>query len=160
MFRPTLTYPTRLPKWPRPTPPDRTGCAEFICGTIGIPMRRGIAIVLTMLFSWLLILPALGGSTDLTVPACCRKNGKHHCMMRMAELSNSGTVITTIAEKCPCGPQATVASHTRFCTPSVSQAVFAGLIRHPAVSPQTEASYRISYDRARQKRGPPSLILC
>jgi hypothetical protein len=122
-------------------------------------MRRGIATVLTILFGWLLILPALSGSSDLTIPLCCRKNGKHHCMMRSAQVSNSGTVITAIAEKCPCCPQATTASQVRLCTPGISEAVFAGLVRHPAVSPQTEASYRVSYDRSRQKRGPPSLIL-
>jgi hypothetical protein len=105
-------------------------------------------------------LPTLSGSTDLTVPLCCRKNGKHHCVMSGAEANNSGTVITTIAGKCPCCPQATAASHVRFCTPGISEAVFAGLVRHPAVSLQTEASYPISYDHSRQKRGPLSLILC
>jgi hypothetical protein len=122
-------------------------------------MRRGIAIVLTLLFSWLLIVPAFAASSDSTIPVCCRKNGKHHCMARGMAQGSSGAAISVVTEKCPCCPHATVASQTQFCAPATSQAVFAGLLRHPAVAPQTEASYRISYDRSRQKRGPPSLIL-
>ena len=122
-------------------------------------MRRGIAIVLTVLFSWLLILPAFAAANDLGIPACCRKNGKHHCMMRLAQESSPGTAISVMGEKCPCCPHAIAGSQAQFCAPATSQAVFAGLVRHPAVAAQAEASYRISYDRSLQKRGPPSLIL-
>jgi hypothetical protein len=37
------------------------------------------------------------------------------------------------------------------------QRIFAAIVAHPTAGPQTEALYRISYSRAGQKRGPPSL---
>jgi hypothetical protein len=44
-------------------------------------MRRTIALALTMIFSWMLIGPAFGPDADANLPPCCRRNGKHHCMM-------------------------------------------------------------------------------
>jgi hypothetical protein len=123
-------------------------------------VQRSIAIILTALFSWLIVLPMVLPSAAASLPACCRKNGKHRCVMTAgAESSASGPVLTGITAKCPCCPTATMGTQTQFSTPGLSAAIFAGLVRHPAVSPQVEASYRISHDRARQKRGPPSFIL-
>jgi hypothetical protein len=34
--------------------------------------------------------------------------------------------------------------------------MFSNIVCHPASRAQTEANYRISYNRAAQKRGPPS----
>jgi hypothetical protein len=44
-------------------------------------MRRSVAILLALMFSWILILPAFAGSAESNLRACCRKDGKHHCMM-------------------------------------------------------------------------------
>jgi hypothetical protein len=111
------------------------------------------------LFTWLLILPVFLSSKNLTVPACCRKDGKHHCMMHPAQVYDSGPSVSSITTKCPCCPHFTLASGMHSFAASTAEAVYSGLIRHPAVTPQTEANYRVSYDRSRQKRGPPSLIL-
>ena len=121
-------------------------------------MQRGIATVLALLFSFLLILPAFT-SSNLTVPLCCRKDGKHHCMLQSGGRANSGPGVTAMAAKCPYCPHSTVASHAQFETPLTSVAVFASWFAHPAGLAQTEASYRVSYDRARQKRGPPFSVL-
>jgi hypothetical protein len=124
-------------------------------------MRRGIAIVLMTIFGWLMALPAFAASTDLTVPACCRRSGQHHCMMQEQAMGQAGPATVTVAPQCPFWHRSdAVATQARFCALGVHQAVFAGLTQHPAVSPQTQAAYRISHDRSRQKRGPPSLILC
>jgi hypothetical protein len=122
-------------------------------------MRRSIAFVLALVFSWLLILPAFADSAESNLSVCCRKNGKHHCMMRMGSPSVSGASVAAIGEKCPYFPHSTVAGHVEAFTPTLSQAIFAGIVRHPVVSPQTEAGYRASHFRSRQKRGPPSLLL-
>ena len=153
--------------WQSPMPvrsaSDRSRCHMPGHGTpfrakLGISMQRGTAIVLTLLFGWLLVLPAFGGS-GLTVPLCCRKEGKHHCQMRAAGGSDSGPAFSAISEKCPCYPHATFASQARLFTPCTARAVHAALILHHAVSRQAGANYRISYDRSRQKRGPPLPIL-
>jgi hypothetical protein len=62
------------------------------------------------------------------------------------------------AEKCPYCPAAIVAAvHGKTFIAPPSQAIFAGLFAHPAVAAQTESKLRISLNRSRQKRGPPSL---
>ncbi|MGC2659873.1 MAG: hypothetical protein WA324_18090 [Bryobacteraceae bacterium] len=123
-------------------------------------MQRGIATIVTLVFGWLLVLPVFASSAELTLPPCCRKNGKHHCMMgRGGELAGAQAGLATITVKCPYCPYSTTASNAQFSSPAIGDAVFAGLVQHPAVSAQTEAVYRISYERSRHKRGPPSLIL-
>jgi hypothetical protein len=120
-------------------------------------MRRALAILLEILFGWILLVPAFVIPSNSGVPACCRKDGKHHCMMPAAEPDVSKSAIASITAKCPYFPQATVATQAHPAPPSIKQAIFAGLIQHPAGSPQTEAGYRVSCDRSRQKRGPPSI---
>jgi hypothetical protein len=120
-------------------------------------MRRGIAIALTLLFGWLLVVPAFAAAGEPTVPACCRRSGKHHCMTR-AHGNSAEISVVSLRDKCPCVPQATAASHVEFSAPSNGQAIYAGLLAHPALAPQAEAGYRVSHFRARQKRGPPTLF--
>ena len=95
-------------------------------------MRRSIAIALTMLFSWLLLLPAFAAAGESIVPACCRKSGKHHCMAHMNSHSTE-PVVAGVHDKCPCAPQATVATHVEFSAPAVGRAIYAGLVGHPAL---------------------------
>jgi hypothetical protein len=121
-------------------------------------MRRSIAIALAMLFGWLLLVPAFAAAGESTVPPCCRRTGKHHCMARMHS-NTSEARVANVSAKCPYMPQATAAVHVEFSVPPNRQAIYAGLIGHPTVSPQTEAGYRVSHFRSRQKRGPPALFL-
>jgi hypothetical protein len=116
-------------------------------------MRRCIAILIALTFSWMLILPALASTTETSnTPACCRNNGKHHCQMKPT------TGFTAVGEKCPYSAHSLGVPNIATFRPGTSQSVFAGLIAHPAGSPQTEAGYRASHYRAKQKRGPPSLL--
>jgi hypothetical protein len=110
-----------------------------------------------MLFGWLLLVPAFAAG-ESTVPACCRRSGKHHCTTR-AHANPAETSLVSLRDKCPCVPQATVATHVEFSAPSGAHAIYAGLLAHPAVAQQTEAGYRLSHFRARQKRGPPVFLL-
>ena len=124
-------------------------------------MQRGVAGALALLFSWLLIVPAFAVRTESVLPACCRKGGSHQCTMRSAqEPANSEPSLHSVEQGCPFAHHSsTAAAHGYACGPTTGESVYAGLIRHPAISPQTEANFRISYDRSRQKRGPPVLIL-
>jgi len=121
-------------------------------------MRRSVAIALTMLFGWLLLLPVFAAAGESTLPACCRRSGKHHCMAR-TNSNPTDPVVAGINDKCPCFPQSTVATHVEFSAPATGRAIYAELVGHPAVAPQTEAGYRVSHFRSRQKRGPPTLFL-
>jgi hypothetical protein len=126
--------------------------------TVG-SVQRSIAFILCALITWLVVLPLLLPSAESVLPECCRRNGKHHCVMVTAESANAAPAFTTIKAKCPYCPAIAISTQAHAGTISMSAAIFAGLVQHPAVSPQIEASYRISHDRARQKRGPPSSLL-
>jgi hypothetical protein len=122
-------------------------------------MRRSLAAILTVLFSWMLILPVFAPAFGSKLPACCLKSGKHHCMMRAMAAGSSANSTAAIDQKCPFSSQATVASHVGTGTATVAAAVFAGMVSHPSGLAKTEAGYRVSFHRARQKRGPPALFL-
>ncbi|HEX3435149.1 MAG TPA: hypothetical protein VHT24_00160 [Pseudacidobacterium sp.] len=123
-------------------------------------MRRFIAISLLLLFGLPLIAPALAlDMSEGSIPACCRRGGKHHCAMPGEATSQQGHDVTVIAEKCPCTPAVAAIFHFNTFAPQADSAIFAAITSHPAIHAQTEAQYRISFDRSRQKRGPPSLNL-
>jgi hypothetical protein len=125
-------------------------------------LRRLISISLLAIFGLVLFSPLLVDSTesDSTLPACCRKNGKHHCMgMGMdASATSSQTTphVATLQEKCPYSPAVLSVHTSNPYTLQPAQAIYAGLMAHPAVIAQTESKLRISLIRSRQKRGPPA----
>jgi hypothetical protein len=122
-------------------------------------MRRSVAILVSLLFSWMLILPVFAPSTESNLPACCRKNGEHHCMTPDSD-GLSGSSVAAVKAKCPSFPQLlSVSSQWQLASPSTAAGVFAGIVQHPAVAPQTHAAARISSFRSNQKRGPPSFLL-
>jgi hypothetical protein len=133
----------------------RDRCAE--CSYTG-SVRRLLTFALLLVFSLPLIAPFfVADAAEATLPACCRRNGKHHCMMMMQFSQQSAALkFTTVTEKCPYGPLAPVNFVLPLLTPPADAAVFAGLIGHPAIFTQTQAAYRFSCIRTRQKRGPPA----
>lgn len=124
-------------------------------------MRRALAVLLVVAFSLPLIAPALVSfSIESSLPACCRRNGAHHCAMMQAMSVNVSSRTRTIGATCPYAPfshEALMMPHARSSgrMPSAVAAVAgpAALVR------DVEAGYRISFERSRQKRGPPSLAL-
>jgi hypothetical protein len=123
-------------------------------------MRRRLAIVVAMLLSWTLVLPAFSLSIESNLPACCRRAGKHHCTMNGAQSQQSGQSLATLTVKCPYFPHFAMSGHHQAYTGRGATSFYAELVHHPAQAPQTEANYRISFDRSRQKRGPPVLPSC
>lgn len=120
-------------------------------------MRRACACLLLLVFSLPLIVPALASvPDDSQLPACCRRDGKHHCTMSMGV--NVPSRYRIAQEKCPFSPFA----HTPLLQPHafalVNPPALAGFPARPAAVVRTaEAGYRISADRTRHKRGPPFL---
>jgi len=121
-----------------------------------------LASVLLVFLCGLQIAPSfalLSGVDKLSVPACCRRNGQHHCMMTAGESSqlvSGDRAFRLPSEKCPYCPAAMIRAHGNSFTLPTSQAVFAALAAHPAVFAQTQSRLRVSETRSRQKRGPPS----
>jgi hypothetical protein len=121
-------------------------------------MRRILAIMLLALFSFPLISPALLASdTDAKLPACCRRNGSHHCSIVVGQPRAAGPAIET--GRCASFPVTAAFPGSRTLSSlGISPAIFCGLVSHPASRPPAEALCRISYSRAGQKRGPPTFL--
>ena len=120
-------------------------------------MRRALASLLVALFSFPLILPVLRADDASNLPSCCRRAGKHHCGMDSESKHQEG--LSPIQPKC-CNYPATIAIRGDWNVaflknpPSIS----ASLLNFSSTPAQTEAKYRVSFSRSRQKRGPPSLL--
>ena len=148
---------------PRTSARCRCNCTKYHQGNESL-LRKLLSILLLAMLSLTVVspLPLFGRLDDSSVPACCRKGGRHHCLMNRGERSGANDHATQIdgpIEKCPYCPGAMPAVHPSVFGPPTSAAVFASLISHPAGVAQTDSKRRISGDRSRQKRGPPALPL-
>jgi hypothetical protein len=120
-------------------------------------MRRLAAAILLAWIHFALLFAAVtpAVASDANLPACCRKNGTHRCWMTQSSASGPGFQ----AALCPMYPRAgAVPGQAKSAGLTASASVFGVIASHPAVQPQTEARYRISFSRAGQKRGPPSFL--
>lgn len=120
---------------------------------------RLLAILLVIVMGLPMASPllALTASADDHLPACCRRNGKHHCMLAVGSHDASAeTQMRAKAEKCPMYPLASVAVPHDLATPPSSRTIVASLVSHPTGTAQTESKWRVSRYRSRQKRGPPA----
>jgi hypothetical protein len=129
-------------------------------------VRRLLAILIAILVGLPTITPlfALSTGDDLSRPACCRRDGKHHCMLADMDMSGpssnrAGFNAPSVSERCPYGAKSVPSTSHPDWSLDTAQAVFAGVVAHPAVAPQTESKRRVSSDRSRQKRGPPASLL-
>ncbi len=122
-------------------------------------MRRLLASALVLAFFSPLIAPAFTASVRTAdLPACCRRNGIHHCMMHRMAMGLAPWPYRTVQDKCPYSPFANLAIllfHGYFSQKPPAAAAHAAILA--ARIRQAEAGYRISFSRSRQKRGPPRL---
>ena len=131
--------------------------------SFGSLVRRVISNCLLLLLLLPLIWPLFAASAaEANLPACCRRQGKHHCAMS-AGLAGSadpgGVWFTAAQEKCPCYPTSSAMTHLNFFTSAPDTTVFSNVRGLQTCLAHAEACYRISFDRSRQKRGPPNQSL-
>jgi hypothetical protein len=128
-------------------------------------MRRLLAIALLSCFCLPLLTPLLEMTASAEVqshlPACCRRNGAHHCGMtpEQAEALLHGQHFTNIHSQCPLFPHALASFDHHDLALHSAQAIFAALVSHPTARRQIEAWARVAEAGARHKRGPPSVRL-
>jgi hypothetical protein len=123
-------------------------------------LRRLFSILLLAGLGLLVVSPlfALGTTEASRLPACCRRDGKHHCVASMADrgnLTQHGTQFGVPAEKCPYCPSALAVTHKELLALPTGDAIFASLVGHPSGVAQTKSMRPISRDHSRQERGPP-----
>jgi len=124
-------------------------------------MRRVPATLLLCLFSFSLIGPAVFAETESQLPECCRRSGKHHCSETPASSQepSSGSEVKTAPQKCPYFPFVLAGPSDGKAALGIGfWTVFASEASQSAGDVQTEARYRFSFSRSRQKRGPPALL--
>ncbi|HEV2710661.1 MAG TPA: hypothetical protein VGU67_10640 [Edaphobacter sp.] len=127
-------------------------------------VRRILSISLLLLFMLPLVSPLFAASkADANVPVCCRRNGKHHCIMAKIAQRSPGdageTKAASIQARCPYNLTAPAAVNLPFAPDEVRTAIFADAISDPARSTQSKVRISIPLERSHRKRGPPSPIL-
>lgn len=122
-------------------------------------MRRIVSIALLAVFSWQFAAPAFSPDAEANLPPCCRRHGKHHCMMRWMVQQESGhPAFTTVTERCPYGPASVTAVHSSAYQPPVASSFYTGPGSQSAVAPPTAPVAGNTFLRGHQKRGPPFLF--
>lgn len=121
--------------------------------------RRSLAIGLLGLFSALSLVPLVSSDPQSNLPACCRRDGKHHCsMMQVDEPSAQSSGLSAVAPRCPLFPKLTAGAGSIQLYPLVTRASSVSIVNQSSAHMQAEVEHRVSPARAHQKRGPPSLI--
>jgi hypothetical protein len=128
--------------------------------------RRLLSILLFWATLFPLIAPALttGALGQSTLPACCRRGGQHHCEMSpevralLLHEDNGSTRIGAKPEQCPYRQRSLAATHLQTVASGAATTHAAFALHEPSPAAQVECLRRISFDRSRQKRGPPSLL--
>jgi hypothetical protein len=118
-------------------------------------MRRVFSSLLVALFSFSLIAPAVVTSnTSAKLPACCLRDGKHHCGLASHAQVPAGPSVA--AARCPLFPVASAVPASQAAgLPGISRVIPSGLLRYRVSLSRVEGLSRISYSQAGQKRGPP-----
>ena len=128
--------------------------------------RRLLSILLFWATLFPMIVPALttGAMGQSTLPACCRRGAQHHCEMSpearalLLHESDGSTRINAKPQQCPYSQRSLAATHLQTLTPGAGPTHAAFSLHHPSPIAQAECLRRISFDRSRQKRGPPSFL--
>jgi hypothetical protein len=94
---------------------------------------------------------------DTKLPACCRRDGKHGCGMAMQKKRDGGVAVRPAKVPCasfPAHDASPAANRFGVAEPAANLAAAPPVTGINAIA-QTEALYRTSFSRTRQKRGPP-----
>jgi hypothetical protein len=119
-------------------------------------MRRALASLLLAVFSFPLIVPILRVDAA-NLPSCCRREGQHRCSMDSASTYQEG--LSPVQSKCSNYPSTlAVRGNSNVALFKHSPTICASLQCYSSAPAQTEAQYRVSFSRSRQKRGPPALL--
>jgi hypothetical protein len=115
-------------------------------------MRKVLSMAVLLLLAFPLVAPAFGQTAPQHLLLCCR-NGAHHCM------TITPVDAPMVHARCPAFPKAAVLGHTAAWMAADDDPSAVADSIAPLRIRQVEAGYRISFDRSRQKRGPPAVHL-
>jgi hypothetical protein len=124
-------------------------------------MRRGLSILLALLFGVGPLSVLLPGGDEATLPACCRRLGAHHCAMAaqmaaMVARAEAGKASISAPSTCPNYPGPTIA----LLTPA-AHAMIADAAEPPTFETAARARQSIDWPElsgsglSHAGRGPP-----
>jgi hypothetical protein len=121
-------------------------------------VRRSLAISLLLLFSLPLIAPllALQAGANGNLPACCRRNGAHHCAMQIPNASQQ-MHLSAVHERCPAYPKVVTSAKRNDLSFQTSAILIAGALVHPSIKIQPATLAQQALYRSQSQRGPPAL---
>jgi len=124
---------------------------------------RAMSGVLLAFFLLPVFAPFLSSGSESTLPACCRRDGKHHCAMsarlrESVQRASSGPIATAATPFCP--------YRSRLLMPLVFRVLFARCARvlfvpcdsRLVLGIESILLARLSELRSNLKRGPPALL--
>jgi hypothetical protein len=128
-----------------------------------VPRQRFAAAALFLVIVAPSLLPLAVPGPESALPACCRRDGKHHCAM-LGQLhghrqkQSAEATFRTAPDLCPY--RSTLYSRTgpHAIGVPINSAYYAGAVSHPAVTIAVRVWARISSARSHQKRGPPTIL--
>ncbi|WP_263357326.1 hypothetical protein [Acidicapsa ligni] len=94
---------------------------------------------------------------DSRLPACCRRNGAHHCAMTQMNSGDNKQTSLSAPNCCPCMPHAVASTVVSDYALVGSAAHQSALLSEARTAQASETAARISAMRTWPKRGPPSL---
>lgn len=100
-----------------------------------------------------------GAPAAAALPMCCRRGGVHHCAGMMGEGAiSSAPTWRSPRMLCPYSQRSTgaVQQVAYLTVPQMSPKT--GALQMPTLAARAACLRRISFDRTRQKRGPPVLL--
>ena len=123
-------------------------------------MRRALASLLLAVLGLLLITPLLLADTRSELPACCRRDGKHHCAtaaMNTASVNGPGFAAT--APKCPLFPKAVPVAQGIQIYLVPSRRSFEHVVRTSGIAVRENTRRCYSTRRNGRERSPPLFTL-
>jgi len=124
-------------------------------------MRRGFSIFLILLFGFGPLSAMVDGAEDANLPACCRRNGAHHCAMSVEMMATMSHIVDprpsfTAPLTCPYypGPSITLLTPAHAMTAAAASAQ-TGWMETRATVPGNAVARSFPSD-AHSGRGPPA----
>jgi len=124
-------------------------------------MRRGLSLLMILLFGLGPLAAALPGSDESRLPPCCRRHGAHHCAMkmRMAAQAASGKPVFTAPITCPLFPGFAVLPTASMDALAAAPSSLPALLAQSHALAANRTAARMSQVRTRTGRGPPAFLL-
>jgi hypothetical protein len=127
-------------------------------GRRDISVRRNLAVLLLAVTISPMIGLLLASSPESNLPACCRRNGKHHCVMTSSEPDGSSGP-SLYARRCPVYPNLNFQLRTRLvCFAPPPHISLGPPVPRPTLILSELSFRRETLSRSRQKRGPPTAL--